>query len=81
MSHWRSGTFWASAIFGWFVSQCVLALFVAVFVYEETSESVGVAAFAALVVFPLFAGYGHGKQQFRLQERKTRGFPVITNDE
>lgn len=81
MSYWRSGTFWASAIAGWFVAICVFAVLIRVAITEESGMIVGLGAFAALVLLPLVADYSYGRRQFELQTSKTRGFLVITKDD
>lgn len=44
MSHWRSGTFWASAIFAWFVTLVVLALGICIFGSEDMNTAEGIVA-------------------------------------
>ena len=80
MRHWRSGTFWASAIFGWLVATIALALMLSMFGSEEMSRAQGIAANVALQLLALVGGYAYGRQQFELRQPKQIGFPVITKD-
>jgi hypothetical protein len=80
MGHWRSGTFWASAIFGWFVTTIVLAGMLSFFGSEDMNRAEGIAAHVVLQLLALVAGYAHGRRQFELGKPKQMGFPVITKD-
>jgi hypothetical protein len=80
MSHWRSGTFWASAIFGWFVTLIVLALGMCIFGSEDMNTAEGIVANIAHQAVSLGAGYAYGRRQFERREAKRRGFPVIMKD-
>lgn len=80
MSHWRSGTFWASLIFGWFVTTLVLAALISFFGSEEMTTAEGVIISIAHQSLSLLAGYAYGRRQFELRQRNRRGFPVITKE-
>lgn len=78
MSQWRSGTFWASAIFGWFAVMIVLAMMVSFFGSETMSRVEGIGVAVAQQLLSLAAGYAYGRQQFQLRKPTQVGFPVIT---
>jgi hypothetical protein len=80
MSHWRSGTFWASAIFGWFVTLIVLAFMIHIFGSDQMTTGEGIVVVVAQQVLSLAAGYSYGRQQFERRKPRQVGFPVITKD-
>ena len=80
MGHFRSGTFWASAIFGWFVTMIVLAVMLSISGSEQMTTAEGIVANVALQLLSVVAGYVYGRRQFELRQPKHVGFPVITKD-
>jgi hypothetical protein len=69
MTHWRSGTFWASGIFGWFVTLVALAVLIRIFGSEDMTTAEGMIVLVAQQVLSLLAGYAYGRQQF--EQRKS----------
>ena len=81
MSHWRSGTFWASTVFGWFVTAFALAFMIAIVGPEQLTAAEAIAVDAAYLLLSLAAGYAYGRRQFELRKPRQVGFPVITKGE
>ena len=79
MTRWRSGTFWASFLFGWVITLVGLAVFISIFGSEDMTQAEGWAANVAHQFLSLAAGYAYGRRQFEKQERKrkSRGFDVV----
>jgi hypothetical protein len=80
MNYWRSGTFWASALIGWFVTMLFLAVLVSWLGPEEMTTAGGVIVIIGQQLLSLLAGYSYGRQQVQQRQRKQAGFPVVTKD-
>jgi hypothetical protein len=82
MNHWRSGTFWASAIFGWFVTMIVLAFGICIFGSEDMTTTEGLLVNVLHQLLSAGAGYAYGRRQYELRKPKRQaGFPVIMKDD
>ena len=81
MGYWRSGTFWASAIFGWFVTWIVLAFLVAMFGSDQVSNAQGITILMAEQLLSLVSGYAHGRRIVGVRTVRQFGFPVIMKDD
>lgn len=79
-SHWKSGTFWASAIFGWLVTMIILAVLIRIFGSDEMTTAEGIIVNVAHQLLSLAAGYEYGKRQFQRRKPRRFGFPVIIKD-
>ena len=69
MTHWRSGTFWASAIFGWFLTEIVLAILIRIFGSDEMTAVEGITVLIAQQMLSLAAGYTYGRRQYGLRPK------------
>ena len=78
MRYWQSGIFWASTIFGWFVTMFILAVVIRIFGSEDMTTAEGIVVNVAHQLLSLAAGYAYGRRQFELRKPKQVGFPVIT---
>ena len=82
MSHWRSGTFWASAIFGWFVTMFILAWLIwIIFGSMDLTETENIIIAVGHQLLALAAGYSYGRRQFEIRKPPQPGFPVIMKDD
>src|SRR4051794_780433 len=78
MSQWRSGTFWASLVAGWFVTMFALAVAISIFAPDDLSPAAGWALNVAHQAVSLLAGYFYARECFAWQEsrrERSRGFP------
>ena len=81
MSHWRSGTFWASAIFAWFCTIIFLACLIRFLDPAELTTAEGIIVLLAQQALALAAGYYYGRHQFEIRKPLQVGFPVIMKDD
>jgi hypothetical protein len=80
MSYVRSGTFWSSAIVGWFVTMIALAVMLSIFGSDQMTTGEGIMANVVIQVLSVAAGYAHGRHQWKSRKPNQAGFPVIPKD-
>jgi len=78
MRFWRSGTFWASAIFGWFVTLIALAILIAILGSHEMTFVEGIAVNVFHQLLSLLAGYAYGRRQFNSKAKTGRLSGIVT---